>query len=275
MIHNNTGKLTIALIAASMFLGTACGNRAAENKGTTDSAGVQLVNPGKLTVCTNVPFEPFQFYKDGNVVGFDVDIVDLAAKDLGVTQEIVIIDFALIKSGAALNSGKCDLAAAGMTITEERKQNIDFSDPYFDASQALMTRKDQRVSTLDEIKAKKLKIGALASTTGRDYVRSRGFDPVEFPDSSRQLLALQTGQVDVIIQDLPVVRTWLKKPEIAAKFVMVASLNTGERYGIAIRKGNAALAKVVNDAIESAKKDGSYTSIYKKWFDIEPDPAAP
>src|SRR5262249_52541857 len=234
-----------------------------------------LVNPGKLTVCTNVPFEPFQFYQAGKVVGFDVDIVDLAAKSLGVTQEIVNIDFALIKSGAALNSGKCDLAAAGMTITEERKQNIDFSEPYFDASQALMARKDLHLASLDDVKAKGLKIGALASTTGRDYVKKSGFDPVEFPDSARQLLALETGQVDVLIQDLPVVRTWLRKPEIAAKFVMVSSLNTGERYGVGMRKGNTSLAKAVNDAIEAAKKDGRYAAIYKKWFDIEPDSAAP
>lgn len=259
----------LAGIVLTTLLFSACARKSA------DTTGVQLVNPGKLTVCTNVPFEPFQFYQAGRVVGFDVDIVDLAARNLAVTQEIVNIDFALIKSGAALNSGKCDLAAAGMTITDERKQNIDFSQPYFDASQALMARKDLHLTSLDDVKAKRLKIGALASTTGRDYVRKSGFDPVEFADSARQLLALETGQVDVLIQDLPVVRTWLKKPEIAAKFVMVSSLNTGEQYGIAMRKGNVSLAKVVNDAIESAKKGGQYAAIYKKWFDIEPETAAP
>jgi len=258
-----------------LLFAAACAKKSADSGAAGDPTRVQLVNPGKLTVCTNVPFEPFQFYQGGKVVGFDVDIVDLAARDLGVTQEIVNIDFALIKSGAVLNSGKCDLAAAGMTITDERKQNIDFSEPYFDASQALMARKDLHLTTLDDVKSKRLKIGALSSTTGRDYVRKMGFDPMEFPDSARQLLALQTGQVDVLIQDLPVVRTWLRKPEIAAKFVMVTSLNTGERYGVGMRKGNTSLAKAVNEAIEAAKKDGRYAAIYKKWFDIEPDSAAP
>ncbi len=266
---------SITFAAVTLLLFTACEKKSADNSAATDTTRVQLVNPGKLTVCTNVPFEPFQFYRDGKVVGFDVDIVDLAAKNLGVTQEIVNIDFAVIKSGQALDTRKCDLAAAGMTITEERKQNIDFSEPYFDASQALMARKDLHLATLEDVKAKGLKIGALASTTGRDYVKKLGFDPIEFADSARQLLALQIGQVDVLIQDLPVVRTWLRKPEIAAQFVMVTSLNTGEQYGVAIRKGNAPLARAVNEAIESARKDGRYAAIYKKWFDIEPESAAP
>src|SRR5690606_39337498 len=97
---------------------------------------------------------PFQFNQDGKVVGFDVDIVDLVAKKLGVTQEILDIDFAVIKSGAALNAGRCDLAAAGMTITEERKQNIDFSVPYFDATQALMAKKGSGITSLEDVKAK-------------------------------------------------------------------------------------------------------------------------
>jgi polar amino acid transport system substrate-binding protein len=194
---------------------------------------------------------------------------------LGSLRKSSTFDFALIKSGAALNSGKCDLAAAGMTITDERKQNLDFSEPYFDASQALMSRKGLQLASLDDVKAKGLKIGALASTTGRDYVKKMGFDPIEFADSARQLQALRARQIDVLVQDLPVVRTWLRKPEIAAEFVMVTSLNTGEQYGVAIRKGNASLTKTVNEAIESAKKDGTYAAIYKKWFDIEPGSAAP
>src|SRR5690606_5808657 len=149
------------------------------------------------------------------------------ANKLGVTQEILDIDFAAIKSGAALNAGRCDVAAAGMTITEERKQNIDFSVPYFDATQALMAKKGSGVTSLDDVKAKGLKLGAQASTTGLDYVKSQGFDPVEYADSPKELFALQAGQVDVIVQDLPVVLTWLKKPDVAEQFEMVASLDAG------------------------------------------------
>ncbi|MEV4018745.1 ABC transporter substrate-binding protein [Nonomuraea angiospora] len=266
----------LALTAAVAL--TACGSGGNSSGSATTSAsasaagGIQLVTPGKLTVCTNIPYEPFQF-KDasGKIVGFDVDIVDLVAKKLGVTQEIVDIDFAVIKSGAAMAAKKCDLAAAGMTITPERKANIDFSDPYFDATQALLAKKGTGATSLADVKAKNLKLGAQASTTGLDYVKKQGFDPTEYADSAKELLALQAGQADVIVQDLPVVLTWLKKPEIAAKFELIGSLDTGEQYGLGLKKNaDPVLLKTINEEIAKAKQDGTYEKIYVKWFGKKP-----
>ncbi|WP_245966163.1 ABC transporter substrate-binding protein [Sphaerisporangium album] len=249
---------------------TSASSGASAPAGGTSASAIKLITPGKLTTCTNLPYEPFQFKDGAKVVGFDVDIVDLAAKKLGVTQEIVDIDFAVIKSGAAMNAGKCDVAAAGMTITDERKKNILFSDPYFDATQALLAKKGTGVKSLDDVKAKNLKLGAQASTTGLDYVKGKGLNPTEFADSPKELLGLQSGQADVIVQDLPVVLTWLKKPEIADKFELVASLDTGEQYGIGMKLGNDALAKVINEEIAKAKSDGTYEQIYVKWFGKKP-----
>ncbi|MGN9839191.1 ABC transporter substrate-binding protein [Nonomuraea sp. H19] len=266
----------LALTAALTL--TACGSSdTGSSSGTTSASasaagGVKLVQPGKLTVCTNIPYEPFQF-KDasGKIVGFDVDIVDLAAKKLGVTQNIVDIDFAVIKSGAAMAAGKCDVAAAGMTITPDRQKNIDFSEPYFDATQALLAKKGTGATSLADVKAKGLKLGAQASTTGLDYVKKEGFDPTEYADSAKELLALQSGQADVIIQDLPVVLTWLKKPDIAAKFELIGSLDTGEQYGIGLKKGaDPVLLKTINEEITKAKQDGTYEKIYMKWFGKKP-----
>ncbi|MGI5273745.1 transporter substrate-binding domain-containing protein [Nonomuraea sp. CA-218870] len=266
----------LALTAALTL--SACGS----DSGGTDTAsgdasasaagGAKLVNPGKLTVCTNVPYEPFQFKDDsGKIVGFDVDIVDLVAKKLGVEQEIVDIDFAVIKSGAAMATNKCDLAAAGMTITEERKANITFSDPYFDATQALLAKKGTGATSLEDVKAKGLKLGAQASTTGLDYVKKQGFDPTEYADSPKELLALQAGQADVIVQDLPVVLTWLKKPEIAEKFELIASLDTGEQYGLGMKKdADPVLVKTVNEELTAARSNGTYDEIFMKWFDKKP-----
>lgn len=262
-----------AAALATALLVAACGGESGGSGTTSASAapgGVSLINAGKITTCTNIPYEPFQFNQGGKVVGFDVDIVDLVAKKLGVTQDIVDIDFAAIKSGAALNSRKCDVAAAGMTITPERQQNLLFSEPYFDATQALMAKKGSGVTSLDDVKAKNLKLGAQASTTGLDYVKSKGFEPIEFADSPKELLGLQTGQADVIVQDLPVVLTWLKKPDIGAQFEQVASLDTGEQYGIGMKKDNTALKKVIDEVLAAAKADGTYNAIYKKWFGTEP-----
>ncbi|MEU4511606.1 ABC transporter substrate-binding protein [Nonomuraea wenchangensis] len=270
------GALALTAALALSACGSDSGSGGADTSASagtgSGAAAVKLVQPGKLTVCTNIPYEPFQF-KDasGNVVGFDVDIVDLAAKKLGVTQNIVDIDFAVIKSGAAMAAGKCDVAAAGMTITPERAQNITFSDPYFDATQALLAKKGTGAKSLEDVKAKGLKLGAQASTTGLDYAKKQGFNPTEYADSPKELLALQAGQADVIIQDLPVVLTWLKKPEVAEKFELIASLDTGEQYGIGMKKdADPTLVKTINDELAKAKQDGTYEKIYVKWFGKKP-----
>ncbi|MEV5559143.1 ABC transporter substrate-binding protein [Nonomuraea wenchangensis] len=268
------GALAVTAALALSACGSDSGSGGADTSAGTGSgaAAVKLVQPGKLTVCTNIPYEPFQF-KDGsgNVVGFDVDIVDLAAKKLGVTQNIVDIDFAVIKSGAAMAAGKCDVAAAGMTITPERAQNITFSDPYFDATQALLAKKGTGAKSLEDVKAKGLKLGAQASTTGLDYAKKQGFNPTEYADSPKELLALQAGQADVIIQDLPVVLTWLKKPDVAEKFELIASLDTGEQYGIGMKKdADPTLVKTINEELAKAKQDGTYEKIYMKWFGKKP-----
>lgn len=119
--------------------------------GKSKASEVKLAKDGQLTVCTSLPFPPFQNRLKGekDVKGFDVDLMDVVAKKLGVEQEIVDIKFELYEGGAALNSKKCDVAAAGMTITDERKKNIGFSNPYFDETIALVTKKGANVKVDD------------------------------------------------------------------------------------------------------------------------------
>src|SRR5918999_3208586 len=162
-------------------------------------------------------------------------------------------------------------AAAGMTITEERKQNLDFSNPYFDEYLAIMTKKGAGVKTLDDAKAKNLDLGVQAATTNLDYAKAEGFDPKQYKDSGKLLLALQSGQVDVVLQDLPVVNAWLKTPDVAAKFELAGQVNTGAQYGFAVKKGgNPDLLKAINDALATAIKDGTWTRTYQKWMGSEP-----
>jgi polar amino acid transport system substrate-binding protein len=123
-------------IALSLTV-TAC----ADDEGAT-AGGIALVKKGQLTTCTNLPYPPFQLEQNGEVVGFDIDMIELVAKELGVPQKIIDTPFETIKGGAALNTGKCDVAAAGMSIKPERAKFIDFSIPYFNAAQALMAKRD-------------------------------------------------------------------------------------------------------------------------------------
>lgn len=263
------GGLALAVTLAV----TACAKDQSTTE-TPDGASVALVEAGALTVCTSLPYPPFQEDVNGKVQGFDVDIVDLAAAKLGVTQKIVDMQFDQIKSGAALEAGTCDLAAAGMTITDERKQHLTFSDPYFDEAIAFMTPTGEKVMTIDEVKSKNLTLGVQTATTSLTYAQDNGLDPKQFNDAGKQLEALKAGTVDVILQDLPVISDWLKKPEIGSAFELGGSITTGAQYGFGLKKAaDPVLLKAINDALAEAKASGKYAEIYEKWMGSAPVPA--
>ena len=266
----------VVVAAVAAFGLTACGSTPSDSGGSGGSgatsggaaaAGVTLIASGKITTCTHLPYAPFQSNDDqGKTIGFDVDMIDLVAKKLGVEQTIVDTPFEGIKSGQDLSTGKCDIAAAGMTITDERKKAILFSLPYFDATQALLVKKDSTVATLADLKGKKL--GAQAATTGLDYAKSKadanGYTIVEFQDLATQTQALTTGQVDAAINDLPVWTEAIKEDKGATK--VATQFDTGEQYGFGMKLGNDALKKVVDEVITSSKTDGTYDQLFKKWI---------
>jgi polar amino acid transport system substrate-binding protein len=270
-VNTLSGRRTRVLAAttatAGLLLVAACTSSDDGGSGSkTAAGGVELVKGGQLTTCTHLPYPPFQSEIDGKVQGFDVSLIDLVAKDLGVKQEILDTPFENFKTGAFLNSGSCDLAAAGMTITEERKKNVDFSDPYFDATQALLVAKGSGISSLADAKAKKVQLGAQAQTTGEDYVKGKGFDPVSFESSDAVLNGLRSGQVKAVVIDYPVVQGWLKDKANADAFQVADNINTGEQYGFTVKKGNTKLRTAINKALSDAKADGTYKKLYEKWI---------
>jgi len=262
----STSSSTSAAAAAT----SAGGSAAASGGADVDAVKAALVDPSALTMCTSLSYKPFEYTDGDQVVGFDVDLVGLAAKQLGVEVKVIDTPFEGIKSGQDLSTGKCDIAAAGMTITDERKKAILFSLPYFDATQALLVKKDSTVATLADLKGKKL--GAQAATTGLDYAKSKsdanGYVIVEFQDLATQTQALTTGQVDAAINDLPVWTEAIKEDKGATK--VATQFDTGEQYGFGMKLGNDALKKVVDEAITTAKSDGTYASLYTKWIGQAP-----
>ena len=142
---------------------------APDDTSTTTEIGHQgWSKGGKLTICTHLPYEPFQYTEGGKIVGFDVDVIKIAADANDLETKVIDISLETIESGEALNTGKCDVAAAGMTITDEREKVMDFSDPYFDATQALLARRARASRSLDELAGKT--VGVQDATTGEDYV---------------------------------------------------------------------------------------------------------
>lgn len=227
--------------------------------------GVHLLDRGVLTTCTHLPYAPFQFERGHRVAGFDVDLIDLVARRLGVRQKVVDTRFTAITSGQVFAVAACDLAAAGMTINPRRAAVVDFSRPYFDSGQVLMARRDERVAP-GAFGPGGLRVGVVAGTTAQEYARGQGWQTKAYENAMTELDALRTGQVDVLLQDDPVVRYWLTDPANAG-FVLVPGLRTREQYGFAVRKGDAGpLLRLVDEVIEQARRDGSYRRIYEKWM---------
>ncbi|QQM44218.1 transporter substrate-binding domain-containing protein [Streptomyces liliifuscus] len=264
MVLGRRSRMLAATTAtAGLLLVAGCSSDDDGGKKTTAN-GVELVKGGQLTTCTHLPYPPFQSEIDGKVQGFDVSIIDLVAKDLGVKQEILDQPFENFKTGGSLNAGQCDLAAAGMTITDERKKNVDFSDPYFEATQAVLADKKSGISSFADLKGKK--VGAQAQTTGEEFAKSKGLDPVSFESSDALLNGLRTGQVKAVVIDYPVVQGWLKDKANADAFQVADNINTGEEYGFTVKKGNTKLADAINNALADAKSDGTYKKLYEKWI---------
>lgn len=263
MTRRSTLSLFAVLPAIAIFA-AGCG----DDSGGTAAGGVDLVNDGTLTNCTGLPYKPFEYEEGGEVIGFDIDIIDLVAKELDVEQEVVDTPFDGIQSGADFNTGKCDLSSAGMTITEERAKNIDFSDPYFDATQALVAKKGSNITDFAGLSGKRL--GVQNSTTGQTYAQENapGVELVVYEDLGLLLTAVETGQVDAGINDNGVLYDWVKEK---SDFEVTNEFDTGEQYGIGARKGNTALLDVVNKVLADAKSSGEYDTIYEKWFGTQPD----
>ncbi|WP_229660890.1 basic amino acid ABC transporter substrate-binding protein [Marmoricola endophyticus] len=255
-----TRLMTAAVSTAALALGlTACGS----SGGTTES-GVSLVKSGTLSVCTQLPYKPFEFQQGSDVVGFDISLMDELAKQLGVKVAVVQTPFEGIQSGQALNTKQCDIAAAGMTITDARKKVIGFSDPYFDATQALLVKKGG-AKTLDDLAGKT--IGVQQGTTGEIYTKKNAPKNANirvFEDLGLLTTAVKTGQVDAAVQDNGPLLDYAKTntdTEVTAEF------DTGEQYGFGVSKnGGDKLKDAADKMLSEVKDDGTYDSLYKKWF---------
>ena len=231
--------------------------------------GIHLVNPGYLTICTHLPYKPFEYIdKNGKVVGFDVDILGLLAKRLDVKTNVISIDWNQITSGAVFAARKCDIAMGAETITPARAKAVLFSAPYFDATQVLLTKKDSGVTGLASLKNKRL--GVQTDTTGQIYANKRagkfGYNTVIFPDVVSEASAVSIGAVAAAINDNGPMYQYAKTHPNTH---VVAEFETGEHYGFAVQKDNPAAKKLVdvlNTSLAKAKTDGEYDRIFKKWF---------
>jgi polar amino acid transport system substrate-binding protein len=246
-----------------MTLAVGCAADGAER--TSSVRAPQVIEKGALTVCSDMPYEPFESMKRGEPVGFDIDLIREVAADLALRLEIKDTDFDAIQSGDALNSGQCDLAISAMTITGERARVLDFSSPYFDASQALVVAKGSGIDSLDDLAGER--IGVQSGTTGELYVTDNApsdADVMPLEDAAEMEEALTEGVVSAAVYDNTVVGDVVaSNPDLEVS----AEFDTGEQYGMAVKKnGNVDLLRAINRVLATLEENGGYDRIYATWF---------
>ena len=259
MKMKKTAKIitVICILAMAVTVFAGCGKQDAK-KGDSN----------KLIAVTESTFPPFDTTdEDGNLVGFDMDLLDAIAKDQGFKVEYKSMEFdSLIPN---VQSGQADIIAAGMTAEDPaRKKKVDFSDIYYDSAIVLMTKKDNtEITGIDSLTSDMVVASQIGTTSGdkaeelkkdgkiADTKINNGFDVCV-----QQLL---NGDVNAVLVDEPVAKKLVEKnPELQ----ITGDALTSDGFGFAVAKGNDELLKKINTGLKNIKKDGTYDKIYEKWF---------
>jgi polar amino acid transport system substrate-binding protein len=267
--------LQIAGIAAAGILMAACGKKE-EAPAPAPVASAPAPAPAKVYVVgTDAAYAPFESQNEkGEIVGFDIEVVQAVAKKAGIEVKFVNTPWEGIFN--ALGQGDRDMVVSAVTITEERKATMDFSDPYFDAQQLIAVKETSKVAKFADLK--KLKVGVQTGTTGDEAVTKllgkTSTNIKRFESTPLALKELEAGGVDAVVADNGVVINYVANNP-GGKFKSISDKEfVPEQYGIALKKGNAELLAKVNKGLADIKADGSYDAIYTKYFGAAPAKAA-
>ena len=268
--------------AASLCIGVAmlaCGKK--EPPPATAPAPAAAVSapapaPARVYVVgTDAAYAPFESQNEkGEIVGFDIDVVKAVAAKAGIEVKFVNTPWEGIFN--ALNQGDRDLLVSAVTITDERKQTMDFSAPYFDAQQLIAVKGNSKVAKFDDLK--KLKVGVQTGTTGDEAVTKlqgkTSANIKRFESTPLALKELEAGGVDAVVADNGVVIHYVNN-NAGSKFKTVADSSfTPEQYGLPVKKGNTELLGKLNKGLADIKSDGSYDKIYAQYFGAAPAKAS-
>ncbi|MCL6611299.1 MAG: basic amino acid ABC transporter substrate-binding protein [Peptococcaceae bacterium] len=256
--------LVVAALAVTV---SACGGKKeapAEKKSEPAPAAKK-----KVVLASDTAYAPFESQdpQTGKYVGFDIDLVNAIAEVANLDIEIRSMNFDGIIP--ALETASVDGAISAMTITDKRKQSVNFSVPYYLSGQSIAVRADNNaIKGWDDLKGKKL--GVQISTTGADEARKVPNAKVtDYNTINEAFMALKSGAVDAVVNDYPVNAYFVKQSK-DKDVKLVGELRTSEHYGIAFPKKNTELLDTFNKALKTLKDNGKYAEIYKKWFGADP-----
>jgi polar amino acid transport system substrate-binding protein len=267
--------LQAGLIVAAGVLLAACGKKEEAKPAAAAPAAAPAPAAKVYVVGTDAAYAPFESQNEkGEIVGFTIDVVSAAAAKAGVQVKFVNTPWEGIFN--ALAQGDRDMIASSVTITDERKQTMDFTNPYFDAVQLIAVKDGSKIATFADLK--KAKVGVQTGTTGDEAVTKllgkTSTAIKRFESTPLALKELEAGGVDAVVADNGVVIHYVANNP-GGKFKTVSEKEFApEQYGFAVKKGNAELLGKMNEGLAGIKADGSYNTIFKKYFGTEPAPMA-
>ena len=236
-----------------------------EEAGGSEAAGeVTTVTEGILTMGTNAAFPPYEFYDGDDIVGIDAEIAELLAEKLGLTLEIMDMDFSTIIT--SVQTGGVDIGLAGMTVTEERLENVNFTDSYATGVQVIIVKEDSDIASVDDLEGKL--IGVQEGTTGHTYCSDDyGEENVlAYTNGATAVQNLVQGAVDCVVIDKQPAISFVEANEglkiLDTEYVI-------EDYAAAVSKENTALLDALNAALKELKEDGSIQAILDKYIKAE------
>ncbi len=252
--------IAIALSTLLLFTLSSCGAKYRSINAIKQS--------GNLIVSTNAEFPPYEFYEGNEITGFDMEIMTEVAKELGVSLKITDVAFESVLT--SVKTGSADVAASGLSITEERKKSVDFSDSYVQATQVIIVAPDSKVQSADDI-VDGVTVGVQIATTGDIYVTGMKEDeesPVDitinrYNKGADAVMDLKNGKVDcVVIDNMPAKKFVEQNPNLT----ILADPFEDEFYAFAVDKGNKALLDTINKVVRDMRADGRYDAIFEKYI---------
>lgn len=235
----------------------------AETTAEESEAGESKAAGGKLVMVTNAEFPPYEYRENNEIIGIDADIARAIAEHMGM--ELEIQDMAFDSLIPAIQSGKADFAAAGMTVREDRLKNVDFTETYAEAAQVIIVKEGSEIASPDDLTGKK--IGVQTGTTGDIYADDiEGADVQRFNKGMEAVMALTQDKVNAVIIDREPAKVFVKENE---GLKILDEAFTEEAYAIAIKKGNAELVEQMNAAIQDLKESGELQKIVDKYITTE------
>lgn len=275
-----------ALLLAALTLAFAAGCGGDDDDGTDDGAAAteatdtggseeglpefSTENEGILTVGSDVPFPPFEFREGNELTGFDVDLMEEIASRLGLS-DVRWVDTSFDTIFTQLAGGRFDAVASATTITEERSQVVNFSDPYYLAQQALTinTAETPDVASVEDLSSGDV-VAVQQGTTGEIWARDNLPEGVEirsFPEAPDTYTALEAGNVTAVLFDEP---SAITEAERRTDLEVVATIDTGERYGFPVNPRNEELLEAINSVLADMIEDGTYAEIYAAYPGLPP-----